>query len=234
MFHGQIKAVAFDADDTLWVNEPFFDRVKADVAEMMSGYIPAKGFMEILEQTQSRNIGVFGYGVKSFVISMVEAATAVAGGRGISSEIERIIELGRSMLTNPVEPIAGVEDVLRSLCGNYELLMITKGDVAEQQRKISLSGMAPYFDHIEILAEKDESSYEGILRKHCIRCDEFLMVGNSVKSDILPVVGVGGSAVHIPFHTTWVHEKVSEVELRGREYIELGSACELLPLLMIS
>ena len=232
MFHGKVKAVAFDADDTLWVNEPFFDRAKADIAEMMVAYAPAEDFTKIMEQTQSRNIGAFGYGVKSFVISMIEAANIVAPGRIKSSEIERIIEIGRSMLTSPVEPIAGVEEVLRTLGRDYELLMITKGDVAEQQRKISLSGMSVYFDHIEILAEKDEAAYERILHKHSIRHEEFLMVGNSVKSDILPVVGIGGSAVHIPFHTTWVHEMVCEDDLCGREYVEISKAGELLPLLI--
>ncbi|WP_320175307.1 HAD family hydrolase [Maridesulfovibrio sp.] len=234
MFHGKVRAVAFDADDTLWVNEPFFDRAKAEIAEMMSVYIAPEKFTQILEKTQSRNVAVFGYGVKCFVISMIEAANAVAPDRIKSFEIERIIALGRSMLTAPVEPIAGVEEVLRTLGSDYELLMITKGDVAEQQRKISLSGMSVYFDHIEILAEKDKAAYERILHKHSIRHDEFLMVGNSVKSDILPVVGIGGSAVHIPFHTTWVHEVACEDDLCGREYVEISKAGELLPLLMSS
>ncbi|WP_319760796.1 HAD family hydrolase [Maridesulfovibrio sp.] len=234
MFHGKVKAVAFDADDTLWINEPFFARVKADVAEMMSGYVSPEKFTKVLEQTQSRNIAVFGYGVKCFVISMIETANAVTSGKIKGLEIEQIIELGRSMMTNPVEPIEGVEEVLRVLGGDYKLLMITKGDVAEQQRKISLSGMSSYFDHIEILSEKDEAAYRGILSKYSINHDEFLMVGNSVKSDILPVVGIGGCAVHIPFHTTWVHEVVCEDDLCGHKYVELGSACELLPLLSVS
>ncbi|TIH18434.1 HAD family hydrolase [Marinifilum sp. JC120] len=232
MFHGKVKAVGFDADDTLWINEPFFARVKAEVAEMMAGYVPASEYIEILEKTQGRNTAVFGYGVKCFVISLIEAANAVAYDQIKSSEIERIIELGRAMLTNPVEPIKGIEAVLRSLTGNYELLMITKGDVTEQQRKVQLSGMTEYFNQIEILPEKDEAAYERILHKHGIRHDEFLMVGNSVKSDILPVLSIGGSAVHIPFHTTWVHEVVCQDDLCGREYVELSRASELLPLLM--
>ncbi|NDV21699.1 HAD family hydrolase [Desulfovibrio sp. JC022] len=232
MFHGKVKAVAFDADDTLWVNEPFFDRAKAEIADMMSCYVPAERFTEFLEHTQSRNINVFGYGVKSFVISMIEAANKVADGRIKASDIARIIELGRDMLNSPVEHIEGVESVLHALGGEYKLLMITKGDVAEQQRKISLSGMSVYFEHIEILAEKDEAAYERILHKHSIRHEEFLMVGNSVKSDVLPVVGIGGSAVHIPFHTTWAHEVVSLDDLCGREYVELSRASELLPLLL--
>ncbi|NDV28751.1 HAD family hydrolase [Desulfovibrio sp. JC010] len=234
MFHGKVKAVAFDADDTLWVNEPFFDRAKADIAEMMSGYAPADKFTEVLEQTQSRNIGVFGYGVKSFVISMVEAANKVSRGKVTEAEIASIIELGRRMLTNPVEPIKGVEEVLRSLGSEFKLLMITKGDVAEQQRKISLSGFSSYFDHIEILSEKDEAAYRHILSKYSIRHDEFLMVGNSVKSDILPVVEIGGRAAHIPFHTTWVHEVVCADKLCRRDYVELDSVAELLPLLIHS
>lgn len=234
MFYGKVKAVAFDADDTLWVNEPFFDRAKVEVSELMSGYVPAEEYLRVLEQIQSRNVGVFGYGVKTLVISMIEAASKVAPNRIKSSDIEKIIELGRDMLGNPVELINGVEDVLRSLTESYKLLMITKGDVAEQQRKISLSGMSSYFDHIEILCEKDGAAYEGILRKHSIRHDEFLMVGNSVKSDILPVVEIGGHAAHIPFHTTWVHEVVCADELCGRDYVELTDVSELLPLLTCS
>lgn len=232
MFQGKVKAVAFDADDTLWVNEPFFDRIKAEAAKLMSGYVSADEYLRILERVQACNIPVFGYGVKSFVISMIETANIVSEGRFNHSEMEHMIEQGRAMLSNPVEPIEDVENVLQILGGSYELLMITKGDVAEQQRKISLSGMSSYFNHIEIMTEKDEAAYEQVLRKHCIRHDEFLMVGNSVKSDVLPVVGIGGNAVHIPFHTTWVHEAVCEDDLCGRDYVEISRVSELLPLLM--
>lgn len=232
MFQGKVKAVAFDADDTLWVNEPFFDRIKAEAAKLMSSYVSADEYLRILERVQACNIPVFGYGVKSFVISMIETANIVSEGRFNHSEMEHMIEQGRAMLSNPVEPIEGVENVLQILGGNYELLMITKGDVAEQQRKISLSGMSSYFNHIEILSEKDEAAYEQVLRKHSIRHDEFLMVGNSVRSDVLPVVGIGGNAVHIPFHTTWVHEAVCEEDLCGRDYVEISRVSELLPLLM--
>lgn len=234
MFHGKVRAVGFDADDTLWVNEPFFDQAKAEVAEMMSVHLPSEKFLEVLEKTLSRNIKSFGYGVKNFVISMIDAANQVAPGNVKSSEIERMIDLGRAMLFNPVELIEGVEEVLQNLGSSYELLMITKGDVAEQQRKIDLSGMAGYFDHIEILTEKDGAAYESILRKHSIGHEEFLMVGNSVKSDILPVVTIGGSAVHIPFHTTWVNEVVCDGELCGHEYVEISEISELLPLLIYS
>ena len=234
MFRGKVRTVGFDADDTLWVNEPFFDQAKAEVSEMMSAHLPSEKFLEVLEQTQSRNIKFFGYGVKSFVISMIDAANQVAPGKLKSSEIDRMIDLGQGMLSNPVEPIEGVEEVLQILGSSYELLLITKGDVAEQQRKINLSGMAGYFDHIEILNEKNSAAYESILRKHCIGHEEFLMVGNSVKSDVLPVVTIGGSAVHIPFHTTWVNEVVCDDELCCREYVEISEVSELLSLLVSS
>ena len=231
MFYGTIKAVAFDADDTLWVNETFFGQAKAAAARLLSTYVPEQKYLNVLEQTQSRNIPVFGYGVKSFVISMIEAANKVSPAKVKSSELDSLIELGRDMLTKPVEPIAGVKDVLNALEPDYRLFMITKGDFAEQQRKITLSGMASYFEHIEILSEKDENAYERILNEHNINRNEFLMVGNSVKSDVLPVVCIGGSAAHIPFQTTWVHEVVCDDELSGRDYVELNNIRELLPLL---
>lgn len=231
MFYGTIKAVAFDADDTLWVNEIFFDQAKAAAARLLSAYVPEKEFLNVLERTQSLNVSVFGYGVKSFVISMIEAANIVVPGRIKSSELDYLIDLGRDMLVKPVEPIAGVKDVLSALEPDYRLFMITKGDFAEQQRKIELSGMSSYFEQIEILPEKDEAAYRRILSEHNISCNEFLMVGNSVKSDVLPVVCIGASAAHIPFHTTWVHEVVCKEDLCGRDYLELSNIMELLPLL---
>ncbi|WP_415717257.1 HAD family hydrolase [Maridesulfovibrio sp.] len=231
MFYGTIKAVAFDADDTLWVNETYFGEAKSAAARLFSSYVPEDKFLEMLEQTQTCNIPAFGYGVKSFVLSMIEAANKIVPGKIKSSELDSLIALGRDMLTKPVELIAGVKDVLHVLEPDYRLFMITKGDFAEQKRKIVLSGMSDFFEHIEILPEKDEAAYERILSEHDINPNEFLMVGNSVKSDVLPVVCIGASAAHIPFHTTWVHEVVCEDDMRGRDYVELNNISELLPLL---
>ncbi|WP_320008539.1 HAD family hydrolase [Maridesulfovibrio sp.] len=231
MFYGTIKAVAFDADDTLWVNETYFGEAKSAAARLFSSYVPEDKFLETLELTQTCNIPAFGYGVKSFVLSMIEAANKIVPGKIKSSELDSLIALGRDMLTKPVELIAGVKDVLHVLEPDYRLFMITKGDFAEQKRKIVLSGMSDFFEHIEILPEKDEAAYERILSEHDINPNEFLMVGNSVKSDVLPVVCIGASAAHIPFHTTWVHEVVCEDDMRGRDYVELNNISELLPLL---
>ncbi|TIH12982.1 HAD family hydrolase [Marinifilum sp. JC120] len=227
-----INVVAFDADDTLWINEPIFQEVTAEFCNMFPTYNEPDIICKMLEETQSRTIPIMGYGSKPFVIAMIETAIQITGGHDCAKEINRIIEIGKEMQSHPVELLDGVEDVLDKLAADFKLMLITKGDLMEQERKIQRSGLADYFSCIEIVSEKDERTYKKCLDFHDICKDEFVMVGNSVKSDVLPVVNIGSNAVHIPFHTTWCHECVDESALRGKDYITMEHAKELIPALL--
>lgn len=232
MMKDDISVVAFDADDTLWVSEPYFRAVCGDYCTIMAEYGDPETLGPLLNDAQVRNLQTLGYGMKVLTISMVEAAIEVSGGAVSASTISQLIELGKELHRHPVELIGGVEDVLRELRGQYRLMMVTKGDLVEQQRKIDSSGLSGYFDGIEILREKDEAAYTKVLSGHAISPEQFLMVGNSVRSDILPVINIGAQAVHIPYHTTWCHEVVEGQELEGKCFMTLCSAEDLLPVLL--
>lgn len=227
-----INVVAFDADDTLWVNEPIYQRYEQRLVEMLSHYHGPAVARQRLFKINTDNIQLFGYGVKGFVLSMIETAVEVSDGKIGGEEIQQILDMGKQILQQPVELLTGVEQVLQQLQGEFQLMLITKGDLVDQQSKILRSGLANYFNHIEIVSEKDENSYQRLLSKHQLCKSEFLMVGNSLKSDVLPVVNIGGKAVHIPFHTTWQHEQVDAAQLTDKNFAELKHAQELLPLLL--
>ncbi len=228
----EIRLVAFDADDTLWVNEPAYQTIEKDLVDLLSHHIAPEIARKKLFAKNINNLELFGYGVKGFMLSMIETAIEIGQGKVTGAEIQQIISMGKEMLRNPVELLDGIEDVLHQLQGRYDLMLITKGDLVDQESKIARSGLANYFKHIEILSEKNEESYEKLLDKYQLPRNEFLMVGNSVKSDVLPVVNIGGKAVHIPFHTTWDHEHVEERHLKNKRFMELEHAKELLPLLL--
>jgi len=230
--HQTINVVAFDADDTLWVTQPLFQEAISQITQMLSPYVTEEQFSKTLSEVERANVPVMGYGTKGFILYMVEAAIQASNGRISSFEIQQVLNVGKAMLKHPVQPLDGVEEVLKELHGNYRLMLITKGDLVEQERKISLSGLSDYFQDIVIVSEKDESSYENVLAKHRVDKDEFLMVGNSIKSDILPVMNIGSNAVHIPFHTTWEMEMVEPSCLECVEYLELKHANDLLPILL--
>jgi putative hydrolase of the HAD superfamily len=159
-----------------------------------------------------RNLGHFGYGIKSFVLSMIETAIELTEGRVTGPEIQAIVDLGRGMLAHPVELLPWVERALTALQGHYRLMIITKGDLLDQEAKLARSGLDAFFPTVEVVSEKDEAAYRAILGRHQIQPSEFLMVGNSLKSDILPVVALGARAVHVPYETTWAHEHVENVD----------------------
>ena len=204
----QIKVIAFDADDTLWVNEPYFQETEQKFCEMLEDFLPAHSVSRELLKVEISNLPRFGYGVKSFMLSMIETAIQITGGRIENKSIERIIQLGKELLDKPVVLLDGVEDVLKALEGNYRLVMATKGDLLDQERKLNNSGLAAFFHHTEIVSDKQETEYKKLIRHLDIRPEEFLMIGNSLKSDIIPVLNIGGHGYHVPFHTTWEHEKV--------------------------
>jgi len=202
------KVVAFDADDTLWVNEPFFNEAEKSFCILMEDYLTHQSISQVLFKTQIDNLPLYGYGIKGFTLSMVEAAGIISKGTVSPKIMERIIAIGKDLLTKPVELLDEVEDTLEELKGKYKLVVATKGDLKDQHRKLHKSGLGPYFHHIEVMTDKEEIDYQKLLGRLDIHPEEFIMIGNSLRSDVLPVLELGGHAVHVPFHTTWLHEHV--------------------------
>ncbi len=197
--------VAFDADDTLWHNEDLFQAVQREYEDLLAPWADADGVAECLHEVQMSNLPRFGYGVKSFTLSMIEAAVQISGGSIDADRTIAIIGYGKRILDRPVELIDGVEEVLDALA-DHRLMVITKGDVHHQLAKVAASGLAERFWQVEVVADKDTATYGGLLERHRIDPARFVMVGNSLRSDVLPVLELGGSAVHVPYHTTWRHE----------------------------
>ncbi|GLB50129.1 HAD family hydrolase [Neptunitalea lumnitzerae] len=223
-----IKVIGFDADDTLWVNETYFRDTEKVFAELLSGYETLNKIDQELFKKEIDNLEIYGYGIKGFVLSMVESAIELSNGNVSAQVIEKILNLGKEMLSKPVELLDGVEDVLKALHGKYKLIVLTKGDLLDQKRKLEKSNLSDYFHHIEVMTEKSEKDYQEVLKHLDIKADEFLMVGNSLKSDVLPLLKLGSNAVHVPFHITWAHETVSENTVAKTNIVTLTSLKELL------
>jgi putative hydrolase of the HAD superfamily len=225
----QIKTIAFDADDTLWVNEPIFTKTRLQYEEILSSYFSIDESLELkLYAVEKRNLALFGYGIKGFMLSMIESAIELSKGKISGADIQRIIDLGKEMLTHPIEILPGIVDTIQQLKSDFQLLIITKGDLWDQETKIARSGIADLFDHIEIVSEKTPIAYQAILDRYQIEPSTFLMIGNSLKSDILPVCEIGGNAVHIPFHDTWVHEKMDAHQISEVKFTELSDIRDLM------
>ena len=219
--------IGFDADDTLWHNETIFENVHARYRELLAHYHDAATVDRTLFATEMRNLELYGYGVKGFTLSSIETAIQLSDGKIRAEEISQLLELGRGMLAHPVELLDGVAETLATLAPVYRLLVITKGDLRDQQRKLDKSGLGGRFRHVEIVSEKDERTYAGIFRRHAIAPENFLMVGNSLKSDILPVLTLGGSAAYIPYHLTWAHEHVEHLPSADGRFFQLKTLREL-------
>ena len=203
-----IKVIAFDADDTLWDNELYFQEAERKFCELLEDYLPQHTIQRELLQTEIKNISLYGYGIKAFMLSMIETAIRITD-RNIKPEaIEKMIAIGQNLLNKPVQLIEGVENVLKSLKPKYKLVMATKGDLLDQERKLKKSGLTDYFHHIEIMSEKKEPDFIKLIKHLDIKPAELMMIGNSIKSDIIPVLNIGGNGIHIPYHVTWAHEKV--------------------------
>lgn len=205
-----IKVIAFDADDTLWSNEPFFQEIEKQYTDVLKPYGTSEEISAALFQTEMKNLKLLGYGAKAFTISMVETALQVSQQKIAAEDIRHIIDLGKSLLEMPIELLPGVKETLMALKekGNYKLVVATKGDLLDQENKLERSGLAPYFDHIEVMSDKTEKGYRRLLNILQIDPSEFLMIGNSLKSDIQPVLSLGGYGVHVPFEVMWQHEVV--------------------------
>src|SRR5262245_50212094 len=223
--------IAFDADDTLWHNEPIYRGAQRQVLDILAHYHDREWMERRMYETEIRNLEHYGYGIKGFTLSMIETAIDLTEGRISGGEILRIIELTREMFRAPVELLEGVRETITTLANSHSLMLITKGDLFEQEGKIARSGLADFFSRIEIVPVKTREVYRSIAAKHRIDPERFLMVGNSMRSDILPVLEMGGWAVHIPYETTWEHEVVPENELAGKEFIKLSHIRELLDLI---
>ncbi|MDF3056690.1 MAG: haloacid dehalogenase [Rariglobus sp.] len=222
--------IAFDADDTLWHNENIFEDVHERYRAMLSRFHDAEAVEQALYATEIRNLDLYGYGVKGFTLSAIETAIQLTEGKISADEIRQLIDLGRDMLAHPVELLDGVAETLAALAPAHRLLVITKGDLHHQERKLSMSGLAGYFQGVEIVSEKDEATYAAILKRHNIAPANFLMVGNSLKSDIFPVLALGASAVHMPYHLTWKHERSDVVPLENNHFFTLANLRDLPPL----
>lgn len=225
-----IKVIAFDADDTLWVNETLFRKAEQEFCELLKDYLSEEDCNRLLFEVEMKNLPLYGYGIKPFTLSLIEAAITFSEGKIPMTAIELLIERGKKMLNEPVELLEGIEETLAVLSKKYRLVMATKGDLLDQERKLIKSGLESYFHHIEIVSDKTEKQYRKLVKQLDIREDQFLMVGNSVKSDILPVLAIGAHAFHVPFHTTWAHEVVNE-PVNHPNFRLLASATEMLDLL---
>lgn len=206
--------LAFDADDTLWHNEPIFNLTQDRVAELLGDWATPESLGDRLNHVERRNLALFGYGSKGFTLSLIETALEISGGRLPGSVIQRILDHGKAMIEHPVELLPGVRETLERMAGEHPLLLITKGDLFHQETKIARSGLAEYFDIIEIVSEKDPETYRRLLEAHDIDAERFVMVGNSVKSDVLPVLAIGGNAIHVPYASQW---QLDHVEHRGAD-----------------
>jgi putative hydrolase of the HAD superfamily len=211
-----VTTIGFDADDTLWHTESIFDDTHRRYCGLLSHYHDAATVERALFATEMRNLELFGYGIKAHALSTIEAAIELSGGRVSGDEVRAIIDLAKGMLRHPVELLEGAAEVIPALATRFRLLLITKGDLRDQERKVRKSGLEPHFEHIEILSDKDAAVYQRVLSRHGISPGEFLMVGNSLKSDILPVLDLGARAIFVPYPITWEHERASPPTDAGR------------------
>lgn len=260
-----VKYIAFDADDTLWVNEPYFRVAEKEYCTLLERFATKEEIISTLYEIEMKNLAPYGYGAKAFTLSLMETAILFSNKRSSGeffpdsispnlhseqqtpygsdscketiapltpAEMSRIIEIGTSLIRIPIEILPGVEELLKELSGSgkYTLVVATKGDLLDQERKLRRSGLWNCFHHIEVMSDKNEEAYTRLLERLGCSKDEFLMIGNSMKSDILPVLNIGGNAIYIPFYSTWEHEKV-EGEITHPNLYETDSCTKLLEMI---
>lgn len=222
-----IEFVAFDADDTLWHNEPLFAESASRFREMLSQYHPPEWIDARLYETEMRNLKHYGYGIKSFTLSMIETALELTEGRILGNDIAEILAFAKKMLQAPVDLLEGVEQTIPLLAQSYRLIIITKGDIFDQESKLARSGLGDHFFSVEIVSVKDRSTYEAVAQRYGTRASHVLMVGDSIKSDIIPMLEAGGHAIHVPYVTPWQHELVEENVAGRYEYHTAQSILEV-------
>ncbi len=225
-----IQIIAFDADDTLWENENYFREAERKFCEILKEYQPADAIMAELYKVEVQNMEIYGYGIKAFILSLVETALLISDKQVRPEQIEAIVALGKEMLNKDVVLLDGIRDVLETLAPDYRLVLATKGDLLDQERKLKKSGLLKYFHHIEVMTHKKEENYEDLLRHLDIDASQFMMIGNSLKSDVLPVINLGGTAAHVPYYTTWIFEQMNPEEIKSDRFYELKEIHDVLTL----
>jgi putative hydrolase of the HAD superfamily len=224
------KIIAFDADDTLWHNEPYFDEAQERFCQLFQDYASSQEILGLILNHQVKNLPLYGFGIKAFTLSMIESALQLTNHQISGKGIEKIITIGKDLLKKPVELLSNVEDVLKELQGKYKLVVATKGDLKDQHRKLHDSGIGHYFHHIEVLSDKTELDYKKMFGRLECKAEDILMIGNSLKSDVLPILNLGGFGIHIPYHTTWEYEKI-DFEIEHKNFLALSNVKEVLTVL---
>ncbi len=225
----RIDLVAFDADDTLWRSQEYFDNAQAQFEAIMAPYIDLErsDVSAGLYATESRNITLFGYGAKGMVLSMIETAITLSDERITAGDVHRIVRLGKSLFEHPVELLPGIREAVKAVASKHRIIMITKGDLFHQEAKVAHSGLADLFTRIEIVSEKDSKTYARVLKECEARAEHFVMIGNSMRSDIEPVVALGGRGIYMPYHSTWAHEAVTTQVCDPDRIIEVDQPSEI-------
>ncbi len=221
--NSHIKYIAFDADDTLWDNEPFYRDLEHLFNDLMLNYMSAEESSAELFKTEVANLPLYGFGAKAYTLSILETALRLSKDKISSTDLKKLLEKGKKLTDSPLILLDHVENTLKELTQNYTLILATKGDLLDQERKLRKSGLEKYFHHIEVMSDKQITDYENLFKRLNIKASEFLMVGNSMRSDIIPVVELGAYAIHIPYHTTWAHEDIEPIELPHERFIEIDS-----------
>ena len=223
------KIIAFDADDTLWHNEPYFDEAQERFCALFQDLASSQEILGMILNHQVKNLPLYGFGIKAFTLSMIETALKLTQNNINGTGIEKIIAIGRDLLEKPVELLPNVEEVLQELQGKYKLVVATKGDLKDQHRKLHDSKLGPYFHHIEVLSDKTELDYTKMLARLECEPKDFVMIGNSLKSDVLPILNIGGTGIHIPYLTTWEYEKI-DFEIEHEKFTSLTDIKEVIAL----
>ncbi|UII28228.1 HAD family hydrolase [Fulvivirga maritima] len=222
-----IKVIGFDADDTLWVNENYFREAEAAFCKLMADYGNSESIMKVLYEVEVKNLDLYGFGIKGFTLSMMEAALKICGENFSANLSNHILNIGKEMLDKPVVLLDQVEDILSKVRKKYRVILVTKGDLLDQHRKLEKSGLEGYFHHIEVMNKKSESDYRRLVSHLDLYPEEFLMIGNSLKSDIIPVLNIGSNAIYVPYEITWQHEVPTE-EVLTEDYIQVEALHDIL------
>jgi putative hydrolase of the HAD superfamily len=227
-----IKVIAFDADDTLWENQPHFNEILTEFVKLLKPYCSEKTAWDAIHRTQVKNLPLYGFGARSLTLSMTQEACKLSNNKIDAASIEKILQLGRKLLTMPVELLDSAEEVVKKLKEKYRLILITKGDLVEQERKLQESGLSKYFHHIEILSDKKREDYQKLFERLSLKPEEFIMVGNSLKSDIIPILELNAKAIYIPYHSTWEHEHVADYNKNHKNLTQIEKLNDLIKILM--
>ena len=226
----RLTTIGFDADDTLWENEQFYRMTEARFAELLGEHIDTPGLSKRLLAAAQRNLGVYGFGIKSFTLSMIETAVEVTNGEVSGEVVGKILEIGREMLSHPIETLPDAREAVEALTGRYRIVLITKGDLIDQERKLAQSGLGELFDGVEIVSDKSADTYRRVFARHGEGAERGMMIGNSLKSDVLPALAAGSWGVYVPHDLTWAYEhaETPEGESRFRQIADLGELPKLI------